>query len=114
MILLEQLFDNSPSARNFQKLAQIVPDTGGRSVGYRFGQVTCTWPGGNQQTNAPTVMHGLGRTPVDVQLTVISTPVDAWAWANSVDDDSFLLSVKTSSAAPAGATTCTVSWRVEG
>jgi hypothetical protein len=40
MINLEALADNSVSDRNFQKLARLVPDTGGLSVALRSGAVS--------------------------------------------------------------------------
>lgn len=81
----------------------------------KSGTVVCTWPGGSQITNVPTVTHGLGKTPETVQLTVMSTSViSVWAWANSVGSTTFILAAQTSSAAPAAATTCTVAWEVTG
>jgi hypothetical protein len=38
-IALEQLADGSASDRNFQTLARLVVDTGGRSTGIRWGRV---------------------------------------------------------------------------
>jgi hypothetical protein len=81
----------------------------------KSGTVICTWPGGSQLTNVPTVTHGLGKTPQTVQLTVMSTPVvSVWTWANAVGATTFILAVQTSSAAPAGGTQCTVAWEVTG
>lgn len=72
MISLETLVDNSPSARNFAKLAQATIDTGGdpttggpRSVGMRFGTVSFTWPGATAQQTI-VINHGLGAAPVVV------------------------------------------------
>lgn len=55
--------------RNFQKLMSLLPDTGGRSVGIRFGSDAVTWAGGSRTTAANPITHGLGRTPVAVLLT---------------------------------------------
>ena len=57
--------------RNFEKLRAFVPDTGGKSVGLRFGVATVTWPGGSQQSDSINVTHGLGKTP-----TVVFTQSD--------------------------------------
>lgn len=73
MLALERLLDGSITARNFQKLQQLVIDTGGQSVGMRFGTTSVTWPGGAQATNVPAVDHGLGRTPVVALLTPLNS-----------------------------------------
>lgn len=62
MISLERLFDNSPTDRNFQRLVSLVVDTGGQSVGLRFGTVTLTYTA-SATSAAATVTHGLGKTP---------------------------------------------------
>jgi hypothetical protein len=45
-------------------LAQI--DTGGRSLGIRFGSDSLTWPAAGTSSNTKTVTHGLGRAPIVV------------------------------------------------
>lgn len=67
MIALEKLFDNSPVARNFDKLGQLALDTGGRSLGLRVGTATATFTAGSV-TPTVTVNHGLGRTPAFIAM----------------------------------------------
>lgn len=78
MIALEHLADGTISDRNFQALARLVPDTGGRSVAMRFGNVTLTWSASTASGNQ-TPAHGLpaGLTPINVQLTPRSIPFAA-------------------------------------
>lgn len=72
-IVLEHLADGSISDRNFQTLMKLVPDTGGQSVGIRFGVATCAWTA-SAYSAALVVSHGLGKTPVNIQLTPHSNP----------------------------------------
>ena len=69
MIPLEQLRDGTVTDRNFQKLMSLVMDTGGQSVGIRFGSDSVTWNGASPTSPATTVTHGLGSKPVCVLLT---------------------------------------------
>lgn len=62
MINLEHLADGSVSDRNFQALMNLVLDTGGKSIGLRFGTKSFLWPGGTAQQTF-TIDHGLGRAP---------------------------------------------------
>jgi hypothetical protein len=68
VISLEQLVDGSASDRNFQKLMSLVLDTGGRSVGIRFGTGSVSFTASAASTEY-TVAHGLGRTPVTAYAT---------------------------------------------
>lgn len=70
--LLEQLFDNSASDRNFRKLQElfgfVTADSDGfgftvGSVGIRFGTAAATWTASVSSASV-TVPHGLGKTPV--------------------------------------------------
>jgi hypothetical protein len=65
MINLENLLDGSIADRNFQALARLGIDTGGQSVGIRFGVATLSWTASTDSA-VLTVTHGLGRTPVVV------------------------------------------------
>lgn len=65
-ISLENLGDGSVADRNFLKLAQLVVDAGGRSIGIRFGSDSLTWPAAGTSSNTKTITHGLGRTPIVV------------------------------------------------
>lgn len=67
MIKLEHLADGSVTDRNFVKLAGLVLDTGGQSVGLRFGTFSGTTSATGELTT--TVAHGLARTPGAVLLT---------------------------------------------
>jgi hypothetical protein len=71
MISLENILGRGEAAiqRNFDKLARLVIDTGGRSIGIRFGSGTFTWPGASAFSNVATVPHGLGRAPGAVFIT---------------------------------------------
>jgi hypothetical protein len=69
---LEQLADGSVSDRNFQALAQLVLDTGGKSLGIRFGTGSATWSA-SQVSGAVTVTHGLGASPALVIVQQINT-----------------------------------------
>lgn len=62
MIKLEHLADSSISDRNFQKLMSLVLDTGGESVGLRFGTGSATWTAAVNSASV-TVPHGLGKIP---------------------------------------------------
>lgn len=66
MISLEQLADGSVSDRNFQRLMQLVPDTGGRALGVRWGSSSATWTAARDAADV-TIPHGLGRAPVFVK-----------------------------------------------
>jgi hypothetical protein len=61
-IALEHLADNSPADRNFRRLAQLMPNTGGKSIGIRFGSSSATWTAAVLSA-AVTIPHGLGIAP---------------------------------------------------
>lgn len=63
-IALEQLADGSISDRNFQRLATLVLDTGGKTVGIRFGTNSTVDFAASKDSSVATVTHGLGKTPV--------------------------------------------------
>jgi hypothetical protein len=73
-ISLQALADNSPTDRNFRKLAQLVIDTGGRSFVVRVGTGTLTWPGGSNYSNNLAVSHGCGTTPLIVIAIATAGP----------------------------------------
>lgn len=54
--------ENTAIDRNFEKLKSLVIDTGGESVGMRFGIAVLTYTAA-AVTPALTVTHGLGVTP---------------------------------------------------
>lgn len=115
MIALEPLLDNTPAARNFSKLASLVPDTGGQSVGVRFGTQQLTWPGSNTTTSTATVTHGLGRTPVVVLANVVSGAPFAVTSLGTVGAATFTLNARTvDGSSPANGTHATVHWMVIG
>lgn len=100
--------------RAVDTLRSLVPDMGGASLSVRIGVATLTWPGGSQSTSGAVVQHGLGKTPVVVLATVLNPPVDAWSWVQTLTSTAFTVVGRTSSAAPAGGTTATVSWLAIG
>jgi len=61
--------------RNFQTLSRLLIDTGGRSVGLRFGADTVTFTA-SVNSAVKTVTHGLGRTPI----TVVATASGSLGW----------------------------------
>lgn len=63
MISLEKLLDNSVAARNFLKLARLVLDTGGKSIGIRFGTGSIAFAASTDSTQPCIVLHGLGKAP---------------------------------------------------
>lgn len=67
-----ELHDGSVDAaalqRNINKLASLLFDTGGKSLGFRIGRGTVTFPTATQ-SNTLAVSHGLGRAPVVVLAT---------------------------------------------
>lgn len=69
MIALEHLADGSVSDRNFQALMRLVLDTGGQSVGARFGSNAVTFTA-SATSNTVGVTHGLGRLPVACFVSV--------------------------------------------
>lgn len=110
MIRLETLADNSPADRNFETLMRWVPDAGGPAVGFRFGTVVLAFSA--SATASAVVPHGLGKTPVAVLLTTLTTTGFRAGYsalgATSVTVNGFT---------PTGATTTanlTVSWMVIG
>lgn len=101
---------------NFDALVKAI---GGRTT--RGGIVVLTWPGLSQQSDAPSVDHGLNVVPTDIQLTprgglsagafVIAVPVVvAGATASS-----FVVTAKThDESVPVAATTATIYWTAAG
>lgn len=59
--------------RVIDRLRSLVLDTGGQSIGVRFGHVTLSWSSSTSAGNQ-VVAHGLGRTPENVQVTPRSMP----------------------------------------
>lgn len=70
-IALEHVQEGDWAAVNraLDALRALVPDTGGRSVIWRFGVAVATFPGGTDATGNVVVTHGLGHVPVDILLT---------------------------------------------
>lgn len=57
---LKERFDGTQ--RNFEVIAKSMVETGGRSIGVRFGSTTVVFAAAPEATKA--VSHGLGKTPV--------------------------------------------------
>lgn len=71
MIKLEQLADGSAADRNFQRLVGLVLDTGGRSIGFRFGSTVVATSA--SATGSATQAHGLGKAPVAAFATGVGS-----------------------------------------
>lgn len=101
---------------NFDKLAQLVPETGGLSVRLRFGTGTLTWPGGSQFSNGLSPTHGLGTTPqVVVAIVMRSTTPLVVLNLTATGATTFSVVGETSDAtSPANTRTDTVHWLVIG
>ena len=113
MISLERLVDGSPAARNFDALQSLVIDTGGQSVGARFGSGTLTFPGSSDSTGELTVTHGLATTPVAVLVT--GTGGTTLVTVNDVGGTTFdALGVTTDGSEPAADTESTFYWLAIG
>jgi hypothetical protein len=63
--------------RDFDAIALAIPGTGGKDIEIRYGTATVTFTA-SQDSDLPTVNHGLGRTPV----IVVATPYNVAAYAN--------------------------------
>lgn len=114
-IALENLSDGSVSDRNFQALMRLVLDTGGKTVGIRFGAATLTWAGGTQFSNGLTVTHGLGKTPIGVLATAnLGTLAGVAAWATTPGATTFTLQGWDPAGSPGAGATDKVFWVVIG
>lgn len=76
MIGLEYLADGTISDRNFQRLNALVPDTGGQTVGIRFGTSSIGFTASTDSADT-VISHGLGTTPVVVLVSVHTAPTFA-------------------------------------
>lgn len=69
--------------RNFERLAQLFPDTGGKSIRVRFGIATLAAGGSTAaRSQTLTVSHGLATTPVVVLAT---DQFGAWTSVNAAN-----------------------------
>src|SRR4051812_14654890 len=109
--------DDGALARNFDKLRALVPDTGGHSIGIRFGTQTLTWAGGTTRTGSPVISHGLGKAPV-VVFPSCSSPSGTWFPVLVVDTftaTSFTTrGVTSDGSSPGAGTTTTAYWLAIG
>jgi hypothetical protein len=64
--------------RNLDALAGAALGLGGLDVAMRFGTAAGAWPGGSPRANTTTIPHGLGRVPIAVVATVVSSPSATW------------------------------------
>lgn len=115
---LEFVRDNPTTQRNFEKLAAQFLDTGGQSIGIRFGTQVLSWAGGTARTGSPTISHGLGRVPQVVFVTPQGSPSSTWfpiAVGDTLGATTFVMrGVTSDNSSPAAATTTTVAWMVIG
>lgn len=117
-INLEHTYDDNHTIdRNFDILRHVAIDTGGLSIGIRFGTGTVTWPGGSVNSDVVTIDHGLATTPRSIQFTPIATatPADIFVSAGSVTSTTFGARGRTTDgSSPAAASTQTFYWLVIG
>lgn len=116
MIALEHLADGSVSDRNFQKLMSLVIDTGGLSVGIRFGSGTVTWAGATPFATV-SVTHGLGATPKAVMIcdNGLGTLAQIAVFSASAGATTFTAAAEpTDSSSPAASTTRGFYWVAVG
>lgn len=97
--------------RNFERLFQMF-DTGGESVGVRFGLGTDAWPGGADTSTGVTITHGLGREPVAVFTQ--STTLVAHCRPTAVDSTGFTATHKTIDGSSPGAGNANFYWMAVG
>lgn len=98
--------------RNFEALGGTF-DTGGMSVGVRFGNAVTTYPGGSAVSDNTAVDHGLGKTPVAVFTQ--SQGIAHAARPTSVGATQFVVNVATlDGSSPGAATDVDVYWLVIG
>lgn len=90
-IALERLEDNSVTDRNFLTLAEIVVDTGGQSVGVRFGANSATWSA-SPTSATKTIAHGLGRTPGAVFVSATGTGFLLYSEASASNSTNIFIS----------------------
>jgi hypothetical protein len=96
------------------RLAQSVIDTGSQALRMRYGTVLVHWAA-SATSDAATVTHGLGTTPVAVAVTGKGTMADTTNSANSYwwgDETSTIFKVrgKTVGGAAIGPGDSTVTW----
>lgn len=79
-----------------------------------FGDQTLTWPGGSNNSNAPTISHGLPGVPRVVLATMAATSAGGFTWVNVTDITAATFQVQATTGgtvpAPAGGTTATCYW----
>jgi hypothetical protein len=87
-------------------------------VEIRYGIATGTWPGGSPRANDTTISHGLGRTPVVVLATVVSSPSGTWfpvvATISYTTTGFNLTAVTSDGSSPANGTAYNVAWVAVG
>jgi hypothetical protein len=118
---LEHVQDGDWAALNrvIDKLRSLVPDTGGSSVGIRWGIGTVTWPGGQSLSAANTIAHGLGTDPAAIAITPIAAAGDgagfsAQVTAGAVGGVSFDVRLGVDSFSPVAGTQRSFYWIVIG
>lgn len=98
MIDLELLTDGTATARNFDKLRTLLIDTGGQSIGLRFGSDSLSFAASAVSVTR-TVNHGLAKIPQ--AILVLPTLGTEYIVANYVgasrNDVSFQVSGQTNS-----------------
>lgn len=117
-ISLEHVLGDEVVRRNFERLAALALDTGGESVGIRFGTATVTWAGASGTSGTLVVSHGLGTTPLVTLASVMGTASDSsvvFAFTGSAPGGStFNVAARNPSAIPVNGTTAKVAWLAIG
>jgi hypothetical protein len=104
--------DDAGRQQNWDEILQRLIDTGGQSVGIRFGLATDAWPGGSDTTTGVAIAHGLGKTPIGVFTQ--STTITAHARPTALTSTTFNVNLRTIDGSSPGAGAATAYWLAIG
>lgn len=100
--------------RNFETLERLVPGTGDRTIDFRWGTATITWPGGDVNSDVITQAHGINRTPV---VAFVQPSNEGGSYESVVGFNASDLSIqlrRTDGTTPGAGATLTVYWLALG
>jgi hypothetical protein len=97
---------------NWEEILRRLIDTGGQSIGVRFGVGADSWPGGSDTTSGVAVAHGLGKTPVVVFTQ--STTITAHARPTALTSTTFNGNLRTIDGTAPGAGAASFYWLAIG